>query len=249
MGKSETWSDWGNCFVKRFLVTFATVLAGIAVVAGVAVFNSAREQGPAAIVAIPDGTMVDTPKGKLPHATLALSVYPNSSASVPPPATPSAYETNWLSGQPFYDPSTTIQVPANSVITMTFTQYDSGGQIYNPYFARVHGSLDGTMTWNGKTVKGLKQNEVGHTFTVHQYDESSQEAMFLNVPLPMNKANAKTDKDGYPVDPQTVTITFVTGDAGMYVWNCEFPCGDLYQEFSGPMQTRGWMAGTFEVVA
>jgi hypothetical protein len=235
--------------VKRFLVTLVTVLAGIAVVAGIGVFNSVREAGPAPIVAKPDGTMVDTPQGKLPHATLALDVYPNSSASVPPPATPSAYETSWLAGQPFYKPSTTIQVPANSVVTITFTQYDSGGQIYNPYFSKVHGSLDGTMTWNGKSVKGVKPDEVGHTFTVHQYDESSQEAMFLNVPLPMNKANAKTDKDGYPVDPQVVTVTFVTGDAGTYVWNCEFPCGDLYQEFSGPMQTRGWMAGTFEVVA
>ena len=235
--------------MKRFLVTFVTVLVGIAVVAGIGVFNSVREAGPAPIVAQPDGTMVDTPKGQLPHATLALSVYPNSSASVPPPATPSAYEANWLAGQPFYMPSTTIQVPANSVVTITFTQYDSGGRIYNPYFSKVHGSLDGTMTWNGKSVKGIKPDEVGHTFTVHQYDEASQEAMFLNVPLPMNKANAKTDKDGYPVDPQTVTVTFVTGDAGTYVWNCEFPCGDLYQEFSGPMQTRGWMAGTFEVVA
>jgi len=235
--------------VKRFLVTLVTVLAGIAVVAGIGVFNSVREAGPAPIVAQPDGTMVDTPQGKLPHATLALDVYPNSSASVPPPATPSAYETSWLAGQPFYMPSTTIQVPANSVVTITFTQYDSGGQIYNPYFSKVHGSLDGTMTWNGKSVKGIKPDEVGHTFTVHQYDESSQEAMFLNVPLPMNQSNAKTDKDGYPVDPQVVTVTFVTGDAGTYVWNCEFPCGDLYQEFSGPMQTRGWMAGTFEVVA
>jgi len=235
--------------VKRFLVTVATVLAGIAVVAGIGVFNSVAQEEPAPITAEFDGTMVDTPQGKLPHATLALSVYPNSSASVPPPKTSSAYEANWLSGQPFYSPSTSIQVPANSVVTITFTQYDTGGQIYNPYFARVHGSLDGTMTWNGDTVKGLKHDEVAHTFTVHQYAESSQESFFLSVPLPQNKANAKADKEGYPVDPQVVTFTFVTGDAGTYVWNCEFPCGDLYQEFSGPMQTRGWMAGTFEVVA
>ncbi|MCF8539628.1 MAG: hypothetical protein K9G05_05500 [Candidatus Nanopelagicales bacterium] len=235
--------------MKRFLVTVATVLAGIAVVAGIGVFNSVAQEEPAPITAEFDGTMVDTPQGKLPHATLALSVYPNSSASVPPPKTSSAYEANWLSGQPFYSPSTSIQVPANSVVTITFTQYDTGGQIYNPYFARVHGSLDGTMTWNGDTVKGLKHDEVAHTFTVHQYAETSQESFFLSVPLPQNKANAKADKEGYPVDPQVVTVTFVTGDAGTYVWNCEFPCGDLYQEFSGPMQTRGWMAGTFEVVA
>jgi hypothetical protein len=66
--------------------------------------------------------------------------------------------------------------------------------------------------------------------------------------LKMNKANAKTNKDGYPEDPQKIEVTFITGDPGKYVWNCEFPCGDMYQEFGGPMQTRGWMAGTFEVV-
>lgn len=235
--------------MNRFLVTFGTVIAGIAVVVGITVWNSVKEQGPAPIVAVLDGTMVDTPQGQLPHATLALNVYPNSSSSVPPPAAASAYEANWLSGQPFYNPSTTIQVPANSVVTITFTQYASGGSLYNPYFSRVHGSLDGTMTWNGDSVKGIKANEVAHTFTVLQFNATDENSMFLNVPLPVNKPKAKTDKAGYPVDPQQVSVTFITGEAGMYIWNCEFPCGDLYQEFSGAMQTRGWMAGTFEVVA
>ncbi len=42
--------------------------------------------------------------------------------------------------------------------------------------------------------------------------------------------------------------TLVAIDPGKYVWNYDFPCGDSHQEFGGPMQTRGWMAGTFEVV-
>lgn len=234
--------------MKRFLMTFVIVLAGIAVVAGIGVFNSINQEEPAVIAAKQVGTM-DTPKGTLPHYELYLDVYPNSSDKVPPPRTYSAIQANSLAGQPFYHPSTSIQVPANSVVTIHFTQYDSGGQVYNPYFAKVHGSMDGTMKWNGNAVSEIKPTEVGHTFTVHQYPEANQPDFFLSVPLPMNKANAKTDKAGYPLDPQKVSVTFITGDEGTYIWNCEFPCGDLYQEFGGPMQTRGWMAGTFEVVA
>jgi len=230
--------------VKRAFVTLLAVVVGVAIVAGIAVFNSVRQAEPPTLSAEVSGTM-DTPQGTLPHATLELAVYPNSSAKVPPPKTPSQFSANWLSGQPFYHPSTSLQVPANSAVTITFIQYDSGGQVYNPYFADVHGSMDGTMTVNGESVTGIKPSEVGHTFTVHQYPESTQPDFFLSVPLKMNKANAKTDKDGYPVKPQKIEVTFITGDPGTYVWNCEFPCGDMYQEFGGPMQTRGWMAGTF----
>lgn len=233
--------------MKRVLVTLLSVVVGVAIVVGIGVFNSVQEQEPPTLKAETAGTM-ETPQGTLPHATLELAVYPNSSASVPPPKTSSIFEDDWLSGQPFYHPSTSIQVPANSAVTITFIQYDSGGEIYNPYFAQVHGSMDGTMKVNGETVSEIKPTEVGHTFTVHQYPESNQPNFFLSVPLKMNKANAKTNKDGYPEKPQKIEVTFITGDPGKYVWNCEFPCGDMYQEFGGPMQTRGWMAGTFEVV-
>ena len=234
--------------MKRLLVTLASVVLGVGVVVGIGVVGSVSSSEPEAIVAKKVGTK-STPKGELPHYELHMDVYPNSSAAVPPPAAGSPVNADLLSGQPFYGPSTSIQVPANSVVTIHFTQYDSGGQIYNPYFAKVHGTMDGTMTWNGNKVNEIKPSEVGHTFTVHQYPEATQPDFFLSVPLPMNAANAKTDKNGYPVDPQKISVTFITGEAGTYVWNCEFPCGDMYQEFGGPMQQRGWMAGTFEVVA
>lgn len=235
--------------MKRLLMTVLTVVIGILVVAGVAAVGATNGDEPPVLAAKVVGTK-QTPQGELPHAVLDLAVYPNSSNAIPAPSTPkSELEQQWLSGQPFYYPSTTIQVPANSVVTITFTQYDSGGQLYNPYFAKVHGTLDGTMEWNGKSVTEIKSSEVGHTFTVHQYPEANEPDFFLSIPLPMNAANAKTDANGYQTDPQKITVTFVTGDAGTYVWNCEFPCGDLYQEFGGPMQQRGWMAGTFEVVA
>lgn len=235
--------------MKRLWVTVLTVVVGIGIVAGVGYIGVIGGEEPPTLAAKVVGTM-DTPQGTLPHAVLDLSVYPNSSAAIPAPSTPSSpIEQQWLTGQPFYYPSTTLQVPANSVVTINFIQYDSGGQIYNPFFAKVHGTMDGTMTWNGKSVTEVKSDNIGHTFTVHQYPESDEPDFFLSVPLPMNASNAKTDSNGYPVDPQKISITFITGAAGTYVWNCEYPCGDLYQEFGGPMQQRGWMAGTFEVVA
>lgn len=232
--------------MRRTLVTLVTVLAGVGLVVAVGAWNVIRGAEPAAIEAKPAGTL-STPRGELPHVELTLDVYPNSSASVPAPSEP-LLESIALDGQPFYGPSTSIRLPANSAVTITFRQYDSGGQIYNPYFARVHGSMDGTMEVNGKKVTGIDPANVAHTFTVHQYPEAGQPNLFLSVPLPPVPSSVKTGPDGYPEKPETVKVTFITGEAGTYVWNCEFPCGDLYQEFGGPMQTRGWMAGTFEVV-
>lgn len=231
---------------KRLLVTVLTLVLGVGLVAGVAAWNVVRGEELPPIEVTAKGTL-DTPEGTLPHYELTLDIYPQSSAAVPPPPEGPLTAAS-LEGQPFYHPSTTIQVPANSAITIHFHQYDSGGQIYNPYFAKVHGTMDGTMKHNGKVVTEIDSNNVAHTFTVHQYPEAGQPNLFLSVPLPQVPSSVKTNKDGYPVTPEKVSVTFITGDAGTYVWNCEFPCGDLYQEFGGPMQTRGWMAGTFEVV-
>ncbi len=53
---------------------------------------------------------------------------------------------DWVS----YGPSTNLHVPAHALVTVTIRQYDSGDRITNPYFAKVHGTLGGTMTVNGK---------------------------------------------------------------------------------------------------
>jgi len=232
--------------VTRFLVALVSVLIGAGVVAGVAVFASTTSGEPPLLVATPTG-MVDTPDGPMNSASLELAVYPNNSDQIAGPmeGVNALYASQ---GWPFYWPSTTLQVPANSLITMTITQYDSGGRVFNPYWAKVHGTADGTMTVNGKTVSEWDVDKVGHTFTVHQYPESGQPYFFLSVPLPANGGNAVGNANPYVTDPKVVTFTFRTGAAGTYVWNCEFPCGDLYQEFGGPMQQRGWMSGTFEVV-
>lgn len=232
--------------MKRFLIALVSVLIGAGVVAGVAVFASATSGEPPLLVATPTG-MVDTPKGAMNSASLELAVYPNSSNEIPGP-TEGVNAAYAPLGWPFYWPSTTLQVPANSLVTITIKQYDSGGQVFNNYWAKVHGTVDGTMVYDGKTVSEVDPDKVGHTFTIHQYPDAGQPYLFVSVPLPENGGNAVANANPYVKDPKTVTFSFYTGAPGTYVWNCEFPCGDLYQEFGGPMQQRGWMSGTFEVV-
>ena len=232
--------------MKRLLVALVSVLIGAGVVAGVAVFASATSGEPPLLVATPGGT-VDTPEGPMNSASMELQIYPNNSDAVPGPmeGVNALYASQ---GWPFYWPSTTLQLPANSLITMTIKQYDSGGKVFNPYWAKVHGTVDGSMTVNGKTVSEWDPTKIAHTFTIHQYPDAGQPYFFLSVPLPDLGSNEVGNANPYVDNPKVVTFTFKTGAPGTYVWNCEFPCGDQYQEFGGPMQQRGWMSGTVQVV-
>lgn len=234
--------------MKRALLALVTVLLGTAVVAGTAVLVSARGAEPASIAAKVSGT-AHTPQGDLPHATLDLSIYPNSSSSQPGPSIPDNVTAQVAASQgwPFYSPSTSIQLPAHALVTITIHQYDTGGQIYNPWLAKVTGTVDGTADFAGKSATSIDPNNVAHTFTIHQYPEGGQPYFFVSVPLPAQADDAKNEANGYPA-PIDVTFSFITGAPGHYVWNCEFPCGSGYVEFGGPMSQRGFMSGTVEVV-
>lgn len=182
----------------------------------------------------------DTPSGRLPHAFIDLSTYPDAMAGEHGGS--GGAHPDWVS----YGPTTNLEVPAHSLVTMTIDQYDSGGAITDPYFAQVHGTLDGSETVNGKKVTGIDPNNVGHTFTLHMFPSANQPEVFISVPLPAVADNAPSLANGYP-KPNVVTFSFVTGAPGTYVWNCEYPCGTEYQGFGGPMSTLGYMDGTLKV--
>lgn len=235
--------------MSRAIGTVISVLVGAVVVAATVLLFGVGARQPTALAATVTGTST-TPQGEVPHAELELSIYPNQSDAVPPPAVtdPVAQSGSESQQWPFYTPSTNLEVPAHSMVTVTIHQYDTGGQIYNPFLAKVSGTVDGTATYDGKKAASIDPNNVGHTFTIHQYPEESQPNLYVNVPVPANSANAPADANGYPKDPKEITFSFMTGDPGEYVWNCEFPCGTGYVEFGGPMQQRGWMSGTLTVV-
>ena len=223
--------------VKRAFFTVVTVLVGVIVVAGSVWFLGNFQKEPAVLAA----TVVDAS-----HAKVELSIYPNNSAAIPGPET-GVDATVDNQGWPFYWPSTTLQLPANTLVTMTIHQYDGSTTVWNPYWAKVHGTVDGKATFNGKDQTEIEPANVAHTFTIHQYPQSGQPDFFLSVPLLAVPSNAKNGANGYP-PAQDITFTFKTGGPGTYIWNCEDPCGNGYVDFGGPMSFRGYMSGTVTVV-
>jgi heme/copper-type cytochrome/quinol oxidase subunit 2 len=80
---------------------------------------------------------------------------------------------------------------------------------------------------DGHPYQALNPAQVAHTFTIP--------ALHLNVPIP---------GDGTPGAAfVTVTFTFRTGAAGIYMWQCFDPCGEGPAGYSGSMGTMGDMMG------
>jgi hypothetical protein len=225
---------------QRTIVGLLVAIGGGAVAVAVVGYLLSRS-GPnfAPLHATVHGT-VHTAQGDLPHAYLNLATYPDSLAGEH--GTGGAHP-DWVS----YGPSTNLFVPAHSFVTVTIKQFDGGEEITNPYFAKVHGTIGGTMTVDGKKVAGTDPDAVGHTFTIHAAP-TDQDPLFVSVPLPAVSDDApEVEGTNYPA-PHVVRFSFTTGGKGEYVWNCEFPCGDgYYAKFGGPMSSRGYMSGTLTV--
>lgn len=225
---------------RRLLGALGTVILGAAVIAGIGTYVASAKNDSRVLVATPAGT-IDTPQGNMPHYTLDMSSYPDSMAG-----------SHGASGGPHpdwvtYGPVTNFQVPAHSVITVTIKQYDGGERITNDFFATVHGTVDGTAVINGQAVTNVDPLAVGHTFTLHGISDTHSQ-LFVSVPLP-SVPDSRMPSSGYTSTPNTITFSFITGDAGNYVWNCEFPCGDgTTARFGGAMSTQGYMSGNFTVV-
>jgi hypothetical protein len=128
---------------------------------------------------------------------------------------------------PAYTPSN-LTVPANSLVTLTIRNYDLGDTplpATSPY--DVVQGIQGSATMDGHPYVALDPTRVAHTFTIL--------ALHLNVPIP---------GDGAPGAAfVTVTFTFRTGAAGVYMWQCFAPCGDGPAGDSGSMETIGDMMG------
>ena len=216
-----------------------SVLGGVAVVALTGAFLSHSSAQAGTLSATVNGT-AQTPKGPLSHAFLNLATYPDSMAGEHGSG---GAHPDWVS----YGPTSALRVPAHSLVTVTIKQYDGGETITNKYFAKVRGTVDGTMTVDGKVETQTDPDTVGHTFTIHAAP-TNQDPLFVSIPLPAVADDAPVAAGSdYPA-PHIVTFSFVTGGPGEYVWNCEFPCGDgYYAKFGGAMSTRGYMSGTLTV--
>jgi hypothetical protein len=140
--------------------------------------------------------------------------------------------------------STIFTLPANSIVHVTLYQYDGDTGLRNPFLSQVQGTVGGTMTVDGKTVRSINPEEASHTFVVPQ--------LGVFVPLPGVPEEAKNQCEFAPCEGaahRTVTFAFRTGRKGRYRWQCFVPCaaGFLYG-LGGPMQTLGYMDGFLNVV-
>jgi hypothetical protein len=176
---------------------------------------------------------------KMRHVTLHMQTYPDSAGF----ANGKLVHPHGNAAWPAYGDTNTFQVPAHTLVTVYERQYDGGGQINNPWFATVRGTVGGVALINGKTVRSVDPNNVGHTFTVRAV-AGTDPGFFLNVPFPAVSNANPTNND----KPVTVVFSFISGSKGIYAWNCEFPCGTGVAGFAGPMGAYGFMSGFIYVV-
>ena len=223
---------------KRLASAIAFLFLGVAVVAtvGFTLHSVSKESQPKTYATVNGTVTVD---GKeLPHAFISESVFPDDASA----RANNVNRTNthpW----PFYT-DTHLVLPAHSVVTMTLKVYDGGEKLNTNYFGKVVGTIDNMITVDGQQVSSLPPTEIQHTFTLHGLPTSTQEPLFVNVPLPKVQ-DADMEKNG----SHLVVFSFVTGGAGEYVWNCEYPCGDgTYAKFGAVMGQNGYMSGKVSVV-
>lgn len=181
-------------------------------------------------------------------ATLNLSTFPDSMVCHPDAPNP---QIGWVT----YCPSTSWELPPNSVITVVIKQYDSASGLYNDFFNKVQGTMGGIALYNNKPMSNLISDNIAHTFTIQSVPDETN-PIFVSVPL-LGVAddapnNVTVNGNPYPT-PNVIQFQFRTGPAGhTYIWHCYVPCGNDRESpygFSGPMATTGFMAGTISVTS
>ena len=218
----------------------ATIILGFGIIAGI-FFSLRSAQGLGY-----DPDVLQATKTASNSATLDLSTFPDSMVCHPDAGNP---QINWVT----YCPSTTFEVPANSLITVVIKQYDSASGLYNDFFQKVQGTVGGVAMYNDKPMSQINADDTAHTFTIQsQPDETNP--IFVSVPLlgvaDNAPSNVTINGNAYPT-PNIIQFQFRTGPAGhVYIWHCYVPCGNDRESpygFSGPMSTTGFMAGTMTV--
>jgi len=236
---------------KKSIGALVAIVLGIGVVAGVGfTLHKVSADPQPKLYATKIGTIVAADGKTYNHYTIADSVYadPINSKAHGTCATCDGGHPSW----PSYGPYTDFVLPAHSYVTVTLTVYDGGIKLNTPYFANIVGTVGGTANFDGVDKTNLAPDGVEHTFTLHGLPTSTQDPLFVNVPLPMN---TDAEMKAYNADPtklpigHKVTFSFITQGAGHYVWNCEYPCGDsTYQGFGAVMGQLGYMSGKVTVV-
>lgn len=229
-----------NRHLSRFYFGLvALIIVGFGVVAGIAVgLHSDAGLGYQPSVLRATKTGPDS-------ATLNLSTFPDGMVCHADQGNP---QIDWVT----YCPTTSIELPANSLITVIIKQYDSASGLYNGFFQKVQGTVGGVATYNNKPMSQLATENIAHTFTI-QSPPNAPNPLFVSVPLvgvPDTAPAAVTINGSQYPTPNIITFQFRTGGPCNCIWHCYVPCGNDRESpygFSGPMSTTGYMAGTVTV--
>lgn len=235
---------------KRLTSALVATALSVSVVAGVGVVLHKLSADPnGTIVATKEADTI-TVNGKVyPKASLTMGVYADKEQAKADGFT--GNKNDWVQ----FGPSNHLVLPANTYVTMTIHAYDGGEKLNNPFFGKVVGTVGGTMSVDGIDVSSIPADQVQHTFTIHGLPSTSQDPLFVNIPL--QHVNADENDEFLPTkDPNTnfkghtMVFSFLTKSAGEYVWNCEYPCGDgTYAKFGAAMSAYGYMSGKVTVTA
>lgn len=256
---------------KRFLTAAVTLILGAGLIVGITTYVAAAKNDSGYTRATAAGTYTAPDGTTYPHYTLTMNTYPNSLFGGHHGKGGGSHP-DWVSyglagphGEVLENATTGTNfiVPPHSAITITVWQYDSGETLNNDFFAHVRGTVDGTAKFVQRYDTKLKTNAtpeevitsipadaVGHTWTLHGI-ANKQDQIFVNVPLMLaddDEVTAAEEAGGYTQFPTMTTFTFITGDEGDYIWNCEFPCGDgTIARFGNAMSAMSYMSGHFKV--
>ncbi|HEY4887448.1 MAG TPA: hypothetical protein VIJ58_02565 [Candidatus Dormibacteraeota bacterium] len=142
----------------------------------------------------------------------------------------------WVS----YLPTTTLKVPANSVVTITIDQEDSASGLRNPYWSQAQGIIGGQFHMDYFDAQGNPQSG-----DFAKLDDASTPAHTFAIPDLGVFVPLLGISDAAPAGSiNVITFSFRTGAAGIFHWQCFVPCGagTIYGN-GGPMQTLGYMGG------
>ena len=145
-------------------------------------------------------------------------------------------ETGKMDGHPGWPRYTNAfwTVHEAQTVVLRITSYDDGTAPLagvQTMLDKVSGTVSGTETVNGKTVRSVPNTQIAHTFTIV--------GLGLNLPIPASPTGGTV----------TVVARFVAQRSGSFTWQCYAPCGSGSNAMGGAMSMTGWMEGRVDVLA
>jgi hypothetical protein len=236
--------------MKKVLGTVLTLVLGVALIAAVGLgFHSQKYEAVAGVTKAVNTGQTEIVNGHaVPVYALAINSFPDSSGMFSG-KTPihKGGNPSW----PSYGPSNEFQIPSGVLVKVTWHQWDSGGSLNNPFFAYPKGIV-GPMLVDGKPQASIDQAHVGHTFTMRA-EPGVNSNFYMSVASPANVSPSVANFQAMASSPtkpggQLVQFSFLSPKKGIYIWNCEYPCGLSIGNFGAVMSSYGYMSGYVHVV-